>query len=303
MTGRLFCFGYGYSAAALARRLLGAGAGWQVAGTSRSPDKRAAMAAAGIAAFPFDPAAVDPLPKGALDGTTHVLHSIPPDGMGRDGDPVARACLPALSALSPVWFGYLSTTGVYGDTGGAWVDEDTPCRPRQERSRRRLAAERAWLDAQAAGGLPVHVFRLAGIYGPGRSSLDALRAGRARRIDRPGHLFSRIHVDDIAAALAASIARPSPGRIYNLCDDEPAAPADVTAFAAGLLGLPVPPLLPFERAAADMSPMARSFWADNRRVRNDRLHRELGLRLAYPTYRDGLRAVLAAEQAGGTPAA
>lgn len=298
MAGRLFCFGYGYSAAALARLLLASGTGWQVAGTSRDTARRAAMTAAGIAAFPFDPGAAAPLPAGALDGTTHVLHSVPP---GPDGDPVAQACLPTLAGLALDWFGYLSTTGVYGDTGGAWVDEDTPCRPRQNRSRNRLAAERTWLAALSDSGLPVQVFRLAGIYGPGRSSFDALRAGRAKRIDRPGQLFSRIHVDDIAAALAASIAQPSPGRIYNLCDDEPAAPADVTAYAAGLLGLPPPPLLDFDRAAAEMSAMARSFWADNRRVRNDRLHRELGIRLACPSYREGLRAILAAEQ-GQDPA-
>ncbi len=297
MTRLLFCFGFGFSAAALARRLQAAG-GWRIAGTSRSEGRRQEMAAAGIEAHAFGPGL--PLPEGALQGATHVLHSIPP---GEDGDPVHAACLPQILAAAPAWFGYLSTTGVYGDSGGAWVDEETPCRPTQARSRRRLAAEGEWLAACRDHGLPVQVFRLAGIYGPGRSSFDALRQGRGRRIDRPGHMFSRIHVDDIAAALAAAIERPVPergycGRVYNVCDDEPVEPEAVTAHAARLLGLPVPPLQDFATAAAEMSPMARSFWADNRRVRNDRLKRELLPQLAYPTYREGLAAVLAAEGGG-----
>ncbi|MFC3230440.1 NAD-dependent epimerase/dehydratase family protein [Marinibaculum pumilum] len=290
MTRRLFCFGFGFSAAALARRLQEAG-DWRIAGTSRSAEKRQEMAAAGIEAHAFGPGL--PLPEGALQGATHILHSIPP---GEEGDPVHAACLPQILAQAPAWFGYLSTTGVYGDSGGAWVDEETPCRPTQARSQRRLAAEGEWLAACSDHFLPVQVFRLAGIYGPGRSSFDALRQGRGRRIDRPGHMFSRIHVDDIAAALEAAIERPVPGRIYNLCDDEPVEPAAVTAHAARLLGLPPPPLQDYAAAAAEMSPMARSFWADNRRVRNDRLKQELLPELAYPTYREGLAAVLAAER-------
>lgn len=288
MPARLFCFGYGYAAAALARRLRQQG--WQVAGTSRDPQRRAAMAAEGVIPFAFD--RDTPLDAAALDGASHVLHAIPPDAAG---DPVLDLCRDRILRLAPSWFGYLSSTGVYGDAGGGWVDEDTPCRPGQPRSLRRLEAEQGWLALAAGAGLPVHVFRLAGIYGPGRSALDALRAGRAKRIERPGHLFCRIHVDDIAAVLAASIAAPRPGRIYNVCDDEPAAPADVTAFAAGLLGLPPPPLQSFAAAQAEMSPMAQSFWAESRRVRNRRIRDELGVRLAFPTYREGLRAVLAAE--------
>jgi len=291
--GRLFCFGLGYSAAALARHLRRSDPAWTLAGTCRDPGRRAALAAEGVAAFLFD--RDHPLPAGALAGASHVLLSIPPDPAG---DPVLDLCGAAIARERPAWLGYLSTTGVYGDSGGAWVDEDSPCHPGQERSRRRLAAEQGWLAYGRATGLAVHVFRLAGIYGPGRSAFDALRAGRARRVDRPGHLFSRIHVDDIAAVLAASIAGPDPGRIYNLCDSEPAEPAAVTAHAAALLGVDPPPLQPFAEALAEMSPMARSFWADNRRVRNRRIQEELGVRLAYPGYREGLRAILAAETSG-----
>ena len=158
-----------------------------------------------------------------------------------------------------------------------------------------MEAEAGWLDLWRGFGLPVHVFRLAGIYGPGRSAFDALREGRAQRIDTPGQVFSRIHVDDIAAVLEASIRRPRPGAIYNLCDDDPAPPADVIAFAAGLMGVAPPPLVPFEEAK--LSDMARSFYADNKRVRNDLVKSELGVTLAYPDYRSGLRAILKRERA------
>ena len=193
------------------------------------------------------------------------------------------------------WAGYLSTTGVYGDTGGARVDETAAVNPTSERGRRRAEAEDGWLDLWRAAGVPVHVFRLSGIYGPGRSALGAVRAGTARRIDKPGHLFARIHVDDIAVVLRASMARPDPGAVYNVCDDQPAPAADVVAFACEILGVDAPPLVPFRQAARDMSPMALSFWRDNRRVDNTRIKRELGVRLNFPDYRAGLRAVLAAE--------
>ncbi|MEK9725956.1 MAG: SDR family NAD(P)-dependent oxidoreductase, partial [Rhodospirillaceae bacterium] len=188
-----------------------------------------------------------------------------------------------------------STTGVYGDTGGAWVDETAPASPDVGRSRRRAEAEAGWRDLAVRHDLPLHTFRLAGIYGPGRNVLDQARAGTARRIVKPGHRFSRIHVDDIARVLLASMARPDPGAVYNVCDDEPAEPAEVTAFACALLGIEPPPLVPFEEAARAMTPMGRTFWTDNRRVRNDRIKRELGVDLAYPTYREGLRAIYAAE--------
>jgi nucleoside-diphosphate-sugar epimerase len=274
----LLTLGHGYSAAALAATL----PDWRRLGTTRSPERAAAMRAAGVAPLDWaDAAAVD----AAIAAASHILVSLPPDA---DGDPVLARHRPALAAARPAWLGYLSTTGVYGDRAGGWVDEASPLAPVGERGRRRVAAEAAW----AATGLPVHHFRLAGIYGPGRSALDRLRAGTARRIVKPGQVFSRIHVADIAAALAASIARPDPGRAYNLADDEPAPPEDVIEFAAGLLGLPVPPAVAFEDA--DLGPMARSFYAESKRVANDRIKRELGLRLAYPDYRRGLAAILAA---------
>jgi nucleoside-diphosphate-sugar epimerase len=264
---RLFCFGLGYTALTLARRYAG-----PVSGTVLSEEKRAALAAEGIDAQLFE-AAVVPA------DTTRILVSVPPDA---DGDPVLRR-FPSLRAD---WVGYLSTTGVYGNTGGAIVDEAAALNPSGARQRARVAAEAAW----RATGLPVHIFRLAGIYGPGRSALDQVRAGMAKRIDRPGHVFSRIHVEDAASILLASMTRPAAGAIYNLCDDEPAEPAVVVEEACRLLGVAPPPLVPFE--AAQLSPMARSFWSDNRRVSNARVKRELGVELRYPTYREGLRALL-----------
>ena len=289
MSGVLFCFGLGYSARVLAHRL--AAEGWEVRGTTRRPDKAAALEGEGFGTFLFDRARPLADPAEALAGATHVLTSIAPDA---DGDPVLDAHAADLRSLpSLAWVGYLGTTAVYGDRQGAWVDEDTPVDPTLARADRRARAEAAWL----ASGLPVHVFRLAGIYGPGRNALANLRDGTARRIAKPGQVFSRIHVEDIATVLAASMGRPSPGRVYNVCDDEPAPPQDVVAFAASLLGVEPPPEQPYE--TADLSPMARTFYRDNRRVRNDRIKRELGVRLAYPTYREGLRALLATEAGQG----
>ena len=264
---RLFVHGLGYSAERLALRL--ASEGWEVAGTTRDPDKAERFAARGWNRF-------------ARAEATHLLLSAPP---GEAGDPF----LPGFEAPPElVWAGYLSTTGVYGDRGGGWVDEESPLQPTGGRGRRRVEAEAAW----GALGLPLHVFRIAGIYGPGRNALAAVRAGRARRIVKRGQVFSRIHVDDIAAVLAASIARPNPGRAYNLADDRPAPPAEVTEFACRLLGLGPPPAEPFE--AADLSPMAASFYRDSKRVSNARIKAELGVRLRYPSYREGLRALFEA---------
>jgi nucleoside-diphosphate-sugar epimerase len=283
---RLFCFGLGYSALALADRLLGEG--WQVAGTCRSTDKQAALARRGIVAHLFDRDRPLADPAAALAGAPYILSTVPPDAAG---DPVLDHHAADLAALDrSSWVGYLSTTGVYGDRDGGWVDEDSPLRPSGERGRRRLAAETGWLELKRAHDLPVHLFRLPGIYGPGRSALDAVRSGTARRIVKPGQVFSRIHVADIAAVLRASMARPNPGAAYNVCDDDPAPPADVIAFACSLLGVAPPPPVPFE--AADLSPMARSFYADNKRVRNARIKSELGVRLRYPDYRAGLTALL-----------
>lgn len=288
--GRLFVFGLGFSGTVLARRLLAAG--WRVAGTSRSAEKRERLAAQGIEAFAFD--RDHPLPPQALAGATHVVVSVPPD---EAGDPVAAVHGADLAALPSLrWLGYLSTTGVYGDRQGGWVDETTPVAPDVGRSERRVRAEEAWLDLWRAHGLPVHVFRLAGIYGPGRSAIDMVRSGRARRIIKEGQVFCRIHVEDIATVLQASMARPRPGAIYNVADDEPAAPEVPIEEAARLLGVAPPPAVPF--AEADLSPMAASFYRDSRRVRNDRIKDDLGVHLAHPTYREGLRQVLAAEGEG-----
>lgn len=295
---RLFCFGLGYSPSHLADALcadsLRADAlhanDWNIAGTSRSEAGCAALAARGYEAHRFD--TDTPLDNpAALEGTTHLLTAVPP---GAAGDPVLAHHAAHLTAIETLtWVGYLSATSVYGDTGGAWVDETADCNPRTERGRRRVAAEAEWLALSRENSFPVHVFRLAGIYGPGRSTLDQVRAGKARRIDKPDHLFSRIHVDDIVAVLSASMAQPKAGTIYNLCDDKPAPSADVTAYACELLGVEPPPLVGFEDA--DLSPMARSFYADNRLVRNDRIKSELGVTLEHPDYHSGLQAILAAE--------
>jgi nucleoside-diphosphate-sugar epimerase len=227
---------------------------------------------------------VEPLAWGAdLPPATHLLSSVAPDA---DGDPALRLYGPALAARPFAWAGYLSTTGVYGDRQGGWVDETSALTPATERGRWRVEAERAW----GALGLPLHVFRLAGIYGPGRGPFEKVRAGTARRVIKPGQFFSRIHVDDIAQVLLASIGRPNPGTVYNVCDDDPAPPQDVIAEAARLLGQPVAPAVPFE--AAEMTAMARSFYAESKRVRNDRIKAELGVRLLHPDYRTGLRALL-----------
>lgn len=290
---KLFCFGLGDSAVRLARRLVGRG--FAVAGTCRSEEKAGRLRAEGIEVHLFgkDHAFADA--EAALAGTTHLLLSVPPD---ERGDPVLAAHGERIAGLAPrlQWLAYLSTTGVYGDRGGQWVDETTPLRPTTERGRRRLAAEEAWRALAARAHLPLHVFRLAGIYGPGRNPLRGVIDGTAKRIVKKGQVFSRIHVEDIAAVLDASIARPKPGAAYNVCDDEPAPPQEVVLFAARLLGRAPPPEIDFE--VADLTPMARSFYADAKRVSNRRIREELGVRLAYPTYREGLRALLAGEKIG-----
>ncbi len=282
MSGRLFCFGVGYTGLALARALIGDG--WQVTGTRRQAD--AAEKDIAVAAFSGETAMAD---AGALAEATHVLSTVPPDP---GGDPVLALHRGDLAASrGRQWLGYLSTTGVYGDTGGKPVDESAPLRPTSVYAERRLAAERAWCELWTAHGVPVHVFRLPGIYGPGRNPFRGLRQGTAVRIDKPGHVFSRIHVEDIVATLRASMARPNPGAVYNVCDDHPAAAAEVIAHAATLLGRALPPLVPF--ADADLSARAQAFYADNRRVSNRRIKDELGVRLRFPGYREGLAAILA----------
>jgi nucleoside-diphosphate-sugar epimerase len=279
---RLFCFGYGYSAEALARKL--SPRLTEVSGTRTNPDA-AADTGARLAAYKGDGPSADV--KSLLAGTTHLLVSIPPD---LEGDAVLRDFADDIAALQDLaWVGYLSTVGVYGDAKGAWVDEESPVRPLTERSLRRAEAERAWLDFGTSTGRRVEVFRLAGIYGPGRSVIDSLRAGTARRIVKPGQVFNRIHVDDIARVLAAATDTDTGHRVFNVSDDEPAPPEDVVAYAAELLGLPVPPTLPFE--AAGLSAVAASFWSECKRVKNERIRGALGVELLYPTYREGLRAL------------
>lgn len=290
---RLFCFGLGYCALELVRGLTAQG--WQVAGTVRSAEKARLLTEdqrhGPLEVFPFDRGHPLQDAAAALAGTTHLLSSVPP---GSAGDPVIEAHFEDIAALPELrWVGYLSTTGVYGDRDGGWVDETSALQPTGERGQRRVEAERAWLRLHEDRGLAVHLFRLAGIYGPGRSQFRSLRDGKSRRIDKPGQVFSRIHVDDIVQVLDASMQRPNPGTAYNLCDDEAANPAEVTAYAAALLEIEPPPLIPFEEA--ELSEMGRSFYRDSKRVSNSRIKQDLGVTLRYPTYREGFRAVLEAE--------
>jgi nucleoside-diphosphate-sugar epimerase len=284
----LFAFGVGYSAAHFVRRYRDRFG--KIAGTTTLPEKAAALRADGIEPFMFDGASTEPGIARALTGADAVLVSIPPDS---GGDPTVRHFAAAIAAAPRLaWIGYLSTVGVYGDHGGGFVDDDTPPQPLGARSRRRLEAEEAWLDLGARSGKSVHVFRLAGIYGPGRNALAQLAAGTARRIVKPGQVFNRIHVDDIAGVLAASIARPRVGAVYNVADDEPAPPQDVVAYAAGLAGIAPPPAVAY--AEARLTGMAASFWGECKRVSNRRIKDELGVALSYPSYREGLAALHAA---------
>lgn len=275
----LLSLGPGYSARMLAARLVPQG--WAVIGTCRDPSRVEDLRAAGIEPLLW-PGDLGP----ALARASHILASAAPDVAG---DPFLQVAGDALRAARPAWVGYLSTTAVYGDHQGAWVDEMTPVTPQSPRAHQRVLAEGQWLSS----GLPVHIFRLAGIYGPGRGPFRKVREGTARRVIKPGQVFSRIHVADIAETLLASIARPDPGRIYNVCDDDPAPPEDVLSHAAALLGLPDPPTVAYDQA--EMTPMARSFYGESKRVRNERIRRELGVELLFPTYREGLSALLAGE--------
>lgn len=276
----LLCLGQGYSATALAQLLLPLG--WRVMGTTRSADRAETLRAAGVEPLLL-PCDLGP----AIVAATHILASAAPN---ENGDPFLQSDGAALRDSAAEWVGYLSTTAVYGDHDGAWVDEETPVTPQSLRAVLRVLAEKQWL----ASGLPVQVFRLAGIYGPGRGPFKKVRDGTARRIIKPGQVFSRIHVDDIAATLLASIQHPNPGRIYNVCDDDPAPPEDVIGHAAALLGLPIPPEVPYDQA--EMSPMARSFYGESKKVSNRRIRDELGVILNFPTYREGLASLLLAEQ-------
>jgi nucleoside-diphosphate-sugar epimerase len=283
---KLFAFGLGYSAQTLAGRL--AASGWDIAGTARDPGMLERLRQRGYAMARFaDPSDRDGV-AALLRGTTHLLHSIPPVA---GVDPVLAQFRDQLVALASLrWIGYLSTVGVYGGSDGAWVDETMKPEPRNARTEARVVAEKEWLAFGEETGCPVQIFRLAGIYGPGRSAFDKLRDGTARRIVKQGQVFNRIHVDDIASTLEASIARPRQGGIYNVADNYPAPPEEVIAYAAELAGLPLPPAVPFEEA--EFTPMARSFYEGNRRIANTLIKSELGVALRYPTYRDGLAAIL-----------
>ena len=287
--GKLFVFGLGYSMARLARRLRDLG--WQVAGTTRDSDRLAQLRAEGFDAHPFGPD--QPLDPAVLAGTSHLVQSISPE---ESGDPVVPALAETLKALPELrWVGYLSTPAVYGDRDGAWIDETAAPAPGSPRGWKRLEAERAWFAAFQDTGVPVQVFRLAGIYGPGRSAFDQLRRGRARRIDKPGQVFNRIHVDDIGSILLASMRRPRAGAVYNVADGHPSSPNDPIEYACRLLGIDPPPLVPFEDAG--LSPLGREFYAECKRLTVDRIKGELGVALTYPSYREGLDAIRAEEQA------
>ncbi|WP_158915917.1 SDR family oxidoreductase [Caulobacter sp. S45] len=284
---KLLVFGFGFTGQALARLRPD---GWRIAGVSRDPERRRAMADQDVVAL--DPTDTQDLPR-ALAETDALLIAAPPDA---EGCPGLRTLAPLLdrNGRAPPWIGYLSTTGVYGDRDGGWVFEDSELRPVSPEAERRVGAELEWAELAKRSGAHLATFRLPGIYGPGRSPLDRVRAGDARRLIKPGHVFSRIHVDDLALALTAAVGRPDCAGVYNLCDDLPAAASDVTAYAAGLLGVQPPPEEPYDPAT--LSPMARRFWSETKRVSNAKAKAALGWRPMYPTYREGLAAVLAAER-------
>jgi nucleoside-diphosphate-sugar epimerase len=296
MSKSILFFGFGFCADYLAQIL--AAENWHMQATCRDDDKAAKLAARNItplhlngAPLASDVVAPDVLAPEILDGVSHILLSAAPTEAGDPALPLLKDAL-AQSASQIDWLGYLSTTGVYGDHGGAWIDEDTPRGSVSARGQRRVEAEAAWAALAAQHNLPLHYFRLAGIYGPGRNQLASVKKGTARRIEKAGQVFSRIHVEDIAEILYASMHQPDAGRAYSVCDDEAAPPQDVVAYAAQLLGVDPPPLTAFE--AADLSPMAQSFYGENKRIKNDRIKSELGVALKYPTYREGLRALFEA---------
>jgi nucleoside-diphosphate-sugar epimerase len=285
MAQAILFLGFGYVARALAPHA--ALEGLRLVATARTPESAGIVAAHGGRAFSWNEAGID---DAAFDDVSAIVISTPP---GSDGCPAFAAASDAIAARARRlrWVGYLSSNGVYGDHGGAWVDEDTESRATSKRALLRLAAEKTWRRHAADFGYPLVIFRLPGIYGPGRSAIESVREGRAERIVKPGQVFNRMHVEDIAAALIASLRRPGAGDLFNLSDDLPAPPQDVVAFACDLLGVAPPPEIPFEDAR--LSDMAKSFYADNKRISNARARERLGLSLAYPTYKEGLRAVLA----------
>lgn len=289
----LFLFGPGYTAQQFVgtyRQRFG-----RISGTFRSEAKAEVLAASGIAPCFFDGDGYDPNILGEIARADALIVSIPP---ASGSDPVLRSLSGAIASAARLrWIGYLSTVGVYGDADGAWVDETTPPSPVNERSRCRIVAEGQWLDFGSTASIPTQIFRLAGIYGPGRNALVKVANGTARRLIKSGQFFNRVHTADIAQVLMASVDRPRSHAIYNVADDEPSPPQDVIAYAARLLGLDPPMEEPF--ATAHLTPMARSFYRDNKRVRNMHIKNELGVRLHFPTYREGLKALHAAGEGAG----
>ena len=287
----LFCFGYGYSCNYLGHELMGRG-GWGVSGTTRDQSRKSELKSRGVKAHLLDDDIPLADPVYMLRDVTHILISTPPSS---GGDPTFNMHAQDLLNLPKLeWVGYLSTTGSYGDRGGSWVDESSEVRPTTKRGSRRLNVERQYLSLLKSYGLPVHIFRLAGIYGPGRSALDSVRSSVARRIDKPGHVFSRVHVEDLVQVLLASMYAPKSGEVYNVSDDMPAPSHEVIDYACALLRRPVPPLIPFD--GANLAPIALSFYADNKRVRNAKIKSDLGVSLRYPSYKEGLKACMDAEE-------
>ncbi len=287
----LFCFGYGYSCDHLGQELMRRG-GWRISGTTRDLEKREYLRSQGINAYIFDQD--NPLPDLVymLKDVTHIIISTPPSNEG--GPTFNTHAEDILNLTNLEWVGYLSTVSPYGDRGGGWVDENSELRPTTKRGSRRKNVEEQWLSLFKNYDLPIHIFRLAGIYGPGRSALDIVRLGISRRIDKPGHYFNRIHVEDVVQVLMASMLNKKPGEIYNICDDMPSLSQEVIDYACKLLGMESPPLLPFDKV--DLAPIHQSFYKDNKRVRNNKIKNELGIKLKYESYKQGLKACLVAEE-------
>ncbi|MBA2125626.1 NAD(P)-dependent oxidoreductase [Hyphomicrobium methylovorum] len=281
----LFCFGLGYSAGVLAPRLKQLG--WTISGTARTPEGVEALKRSSYQAHLFDGRTRDDALAETLATATHVLQSIPPD---EAGDPALLVYGNDIAAAGTIrWLGYFSSVSVYGDSGGEWVDETTLANPGSDRGMRRLKAEIAWSKLGTDSHKAVTIFRLPGIYGPGRSAIDQLRAGTARRVFKPGQVTNRVHVDDIATAVEAALDLRDGTHIFNVTDDLPAPPQDVIEYGATLLNVPCPPAT--DPTDAGLSPMARSFYAESKKVSNARMKSALGVNLAYPTYREGLKAI------------
>jgi nucleoside-diphosphate-sugar epimerase len=285
----LLILGAGYSGKAIGQRFLAEG--HPVFGTTRTSEKSKALAEIGITPIVFDGQQLSPVLLAAMATTTHLVQSIAP---GADGDPLVRLTEGNLKTVMPnlEWIAYLSTVGVYGDHNGAWVDEETPCKPVSARSRERVDAEKAWSQATKQADVPLATLRLSGIYGPGRNGLINLAQGTARRLVKKDQVFNRIRVEDIASATLFLAMRKADG-IFNVTDHEPAPPQDVVTEAARLMGIEPPPELPFE--TAELSPMARSFYGENKRVKNAKI-RALGFTFAYPDYRMSLEQLLASQR-------